>query len=189
MVSLITALTGISLVSVLFWYCWRKRSIQRTVPEKRALRAEISNPRISEMPKTMPVPRTNLVVLESGEPRLSAKPPVPVRQTSQIAEISTEGPYVNESYEIYEEIMDTVKQQQNMTGSPSDAYLNITSSRNSPANFCSTRNNTPTKALSPVRAFAKIVTLAVQAEIEHSFESDTSIFSPPIPPLPSPITK
>ena len=185
MVSLITALTGISLVSILFWYCWRKRSIQRIAPAKRDFK--ISNPRISEMPKTMPVPRTNLVVLESGEPRLSTKPPVPARQTSQIAEISTEGPYVNESCEIYEEIMDTVKQQQNITGSPSDAYLNFSATRNSPVNFSSTRNNTPTKGLSP--CFAKIVTLAVQAEIEHSFESETSSFPPPPPPLPSPITK
>ena len=139
------------------------------------------------MPKTMPVPRTNLVVLQSGEPGLSAKPPVPARQPSQIAETSAEGPYINESYEIYEEIMDTVKQQQNMTGSSSDAYLNLTGPRNSPVNFCSTRNNTPTKGTSP--CFAKIVTLAVQAEIEHSFESDTSSFPPPPPPLPSPITK
>ena len=135
----------------------------------------------------MPVPRTNLVVLESGEPPLNGKPPVPARQTSQIAEISTEGPYVNESYEIYEEIMDTVKQQQNMTGSPADAYLNFSGPQNSPVNVTSTRNNTPTKELSP--CFAKIVTLAVQAEIEHSFESDTSSFPPPPPPLPSPITK
>ena len=61
------------------------------------------------MQKTKPVTKTDLVVLESRAPDLTAEPPVLARQASQIAEISIEVPFVNESYWTNEEIIDTVK--------------------------------------------------------------------------------
>ena len=112
------------------------------------------------MPKTMPVPRTNLVVLESGEPGLSAKPPVPERQTSQI------GDTVKREKVVSQFICETPTQTSTEESTSFEAYL---------------------KETSP--CFAKNVTLAVQAEIDHSFESDTTSFPPSPPPLSSTITK
>ena len=144
--------------------CWfRKRRKEVSPLETKSLRPQVSNPKaIIDMPDNIPIPRVNQVVqLESG-----VAPPLPSRvvsrHNSSHIEESTEGPYINDSVnqtpnmsfgsDIYEDIMETVINEQNKA----NPRINL----------------------------AKIVTLAVHAEVDQLTPDENYEFSPP--PINSP---
>ena len=154
-----------TLTIVLCWFRQRKRQLLKVAPsETKSLRPQVSNPKVIDMPDHIPIPRVNQVVrLESG-----VAPPLPSRvvsrHNSSHIEESTEGPYINDSVnqtpnmsfgsDIYEDIMETVINEQNK------AQVN------------------------PRINLAKIVTLAVHAEVEQLTPDENYEFPPP--PLDSP---
>ena len=159
-----------TLTIVLCWFRQRRRQLRKVAPlETKSLRPQVSNPKVIDMPDHIPIPRVNQVVrLDSGvAPPLPSRVMVSRHNSSTQIEESTEGPYINDSVnqtpnmsfgsDIYEDIMETVINEQNKG----------------------------VHCVNPPRInLAKIVTLAVHAEVEQLTPDENYEFPPP--PLDSP---